>query len=335
MTGKNRARVALRKSVKAFRAKVVAALPFPIGKTNSRKRRAHEILPGTLADDGARIVAGDALIEQLIAHHKRVDTTAARHFLVTFCWDAGLIGEGANKAVDLTRMKLKVYKALKSLGLHGIGVFELSPLRKTKFNPALLVGHFHAFAYTSDRSFKPKAAAKRLNARGAFPNRFGAAGVTIQSRKMAAKNFAKGSEIYRHLFSDLDLDQTKASVAWMGYYLLKALAFALQLCPRKHKPGQFVIRSNSTNYSPQRALELERHLNQISILDAVFSVGDGSAIGRPWRASFRAGMKKLSGDDKERRCATKRKSSKAKARKRRARLERRMGGQACRHWEQT
>lgn len=318
-----RARDALRKSTAMFRQKVNAALPSSLTKEGREKRREFAVTPGSLADDEARLLAGDILIDEMAKLHGRTKNTDTRHFLVTFCWDAGLMSIDPPYDLKVKAMRLKAYKALQKVGLEGIGAFEIAPLRGSKGTPPRFFVHVHFVAWTTDRSFKPKTAANALNASGAFSNSLGAPAVTIRSRKMAAKNFrAKDSEVYDHLFSDLHRNQTKASLTWLAYYLLQAPAYVKQVCPDKRKPGKTIMRSNYKNYSPQLALALYSLLNEIAFTDAVFSVGEeGQLVGRAWRREFKARMKKASGDpDKARR----RRASKAKVRHRRSRLLKRL-----------
>lgn len=319
-----RAREALRKSASMFRQKVDAALPISLTKEGREKRREFAATPGSLADDEARLLAGDILIDELAKHHKRTKNTNTRHFLVTFCWDAGVLSVDPPYDLKLKAMRLKVYKALQKVGLQGVGAFEVAPLRGSKGAPPRFLVHVHFQGWTNDRRFQPRAAAKALIATGAFPNSFGAPAVTILSRKMAAKNFrAKDSEVYDHLFSDLHRDQTKASLTWLGYYLLQAPAYVKQVCPDKRKPGETVMRSNYKNYSPQLALALDRLLNEIPFPDAVFSVGkEGRLVGAAWRKEFKDRTKKTLARTEEK--ARRGRASKAKVRRRRSKLLKRL-----------
>jgi hypothetical protein len=319
-----RARQALRTSTSMFRRKVEAALPVSLSKKGQKKRREFAAAPGSLADDGARLLAGDTLIDELAKHHERTKNTDTRHFLVTFCWDAGLRSIEPPHDLELKAMRLKVYKALQKMSMHGIGVFEISPMRGSKGEAPRFLVHAHVIGWTGDPWLQPKTAAKALNATGSFPNSFGAPGVTILSRKMAGKNFRnKKSEAYDHLFSDLHRDQTKASLAWMGYYLMQAPAYVKQVCPDKRKPGKTVMRSNYTNYSPQLALSLHGLLNEIPIKDAVFSVGkEGRLVGGAWRKEFNARVKKASVDPRDK--AGRGKLFRSKVRRRPSKLLRRL-----------
>jgi hypothetical protein len=319
-----KAREALRRSIYLFRHKVDSALPISLSDKGRGKRREFAAAPGSLADDEARRIAGDILDQDITKHHKRTKHTHTRHFLVTFAWDVGVLSIEPPYNFDLKAMRLKVHKALAKIGLQGIGAFEIVPLRGSKEEPRRFLVHIHVIAWTTDPWFQPKRSAKRLNETGSFPNRFGAPGVTIHSRKMAAKNFrAKDSPIYDHLFSDLHRDQTKASLTWLGYYLLQAPAHVKQMCPDKRCPGKSVMRSNYTNYPPQLALNLHQLLSQIAFTDAVFSVGkEGGLVGRAWRTRFKAAMKKQC--DRSADKIARRKASKAKVRHRRAKLLKRM-----------
>jgi hypothetical protein len=286
-----------------------------MGKEGLEARKRHVINPGSLADDHARIAAGDILIEQLARHHNQSRKAKTRHFLITFCWDAGLLPDGAKEVPNLKAMRLDVYKALADLGLSGIGVLEVSPLRSTKTNPAMLIAHFHVIGWTSDLKFRPRKAAQRLSEKAKFHNSLGAPGVTIRSRKASAKNFNKKSDAFDRLFSKLHRDQTKASMAWLGYYLFKAPAYIMQLCPKKNYPDRFVMRSSASHYSAHQALNVERLLNTVPIVDAVFSVGEGTGVGQAWRARFKRKLKKLYWCSAEQRRRKKRKKGRVKMRR--------------------
>lgn len=284
-----RARRALRESVRLNRRRVEAALPSAFLRMGQKARKKLRLVIGSLADDRARLLAGDILIDELVHYLDQTTVSHRRLYLATFCWDAGLIPTDLLIDLDLGPMRQKVYRALATVGLSGMGVFEITPLRGAKGEVPRFMIHVHAFVWTDDRSFKPKAAATRLMKGGSFPNCFGAPAITFRSRKVAAKNFrAKGGEIYDHLFSDLNRDQTKASVAWLEYYLLQAPAYVKKVCPSKHDPSKSVMRSSLKGYSPLLALALDQLLNRIPVTKAVFSVGDGTAIGRAWRARYKA-----------------------------------------------
>ncbi len=291
-----------------FRQKVEAALPISLSKKGQEKRREFAATPSSLADDKARRIAGDILIDELAKHHRRTKHTGTRHFLLTFCWDAGVLPIEPPYDASLKAMRLKVHKAVTKIGLQGIGAFEIAPLRRSKTEPCRFLVHVHVVGWTTDQRFQPKKKAEALNDTGSFPNSFGAPGVTIRSRKMAAKNFGnKNDPIYERLFSDLQQDQTKASLTWLGYYLLQAPAYVKQVCPDKRQPDRAVMRSNYMNYSPQLALTLHQFLSQVAFTGAVFSVGkEGKLVGREWRRRFKAEMKRRTGRTGAKRCRRKR-----------------------------
>ena len=320
---------ALDKSIRITSDRITAAKPSAFFAKGRKMLAKLEAPHGSLADSVARRAAGRLMIDELSAHHKRTKKKGYRHFLVTICWDAGVLGAEPSFDYDLDAMQIKAYKALNGLGLSGICVFEAVALRKSKLNPERLIIHLHGVLWTSDQSFQPIVAAKKLMARGSFPNSFGAPSVSIQSRKMAAARFRdKQSARYTHLFAKLHKDQTKASISWLGYYLFQAPAWVKQLVPRKDRCDGLAMRSNSKNYSPQLVLALNRLLSEIQFTDSVFSVGDGKSILGPWRTKFRKEFAvrdapKLKGKRKK---GMKRKSnSKAEVRRRRARLLKRLG----------
>jgi hypothetical protein len=283
---------ALRKSITEFRRKVELAKPsefLPKGRKERRKRFAINL--GNLADDGARRLASESLIDRLLEHHANTKDSFRQLYLGTFCWDAGVVDLRPPYTADLRAMKLKVYKTVRKLGMDGVGFIEIAPLRRSKHRPECLLIHIHVICWAKP-GFKPIKTAKELSKKNRFPNSFGAPSVDFRSRKMAAARFRdKGSAMYAHLFSDLQEDQTENSLAWLGYYLWKAPAYVLQVCPRKERDDRCVLRSSSSSYSSQLALALERLLNEIPIADAMFGIGHGKAICSSTRTEIRRALK--------------------------------------------
>jgi hypothetical protein len=310
---------ALDKSIRIFSEKVALAKPSAF-LPKGRKLLAKMAPPiGSLADCDARRLAGRYMIDELLNHHQRTKKKGYRHFLVTFCWDAGVLLPVPPFEFDLQAMQIKAYKAIKKVDVSGVGVFEAMALCKGKFNPEQLAIHLHAVCWTRDRSFKPERWAKRLQ--NSFRNSLGAPSVSIQSRQKAATRFRnKKSTQYRHLFSKLGKDQTKASMAWLGYYLFQAPAWAHQIVPRKQRADALAMRSTSQKYPSQLALALDGLLSSIDIMDAVFSVGEGKAILTPWRRQFRKAF-----SDRDALRKGRKKTAKLAVRKRRARLLKRIG----------
>lgn len=310
---------ALDKSIKIFNEKVALAKPLAIS-AKGKKALAKMTPPvGSLADNCARQLAGRFMIAELLEHHQRTKKKGYKHFLVTFCWDAGVLPSEATTEFDLQAMQIKAYKALKSIRLSGVGVFEVVALCRSKHNPERLIIHLHFVCWTTNEHFKPKRSAKRLQ--GSFPNSLGAPSVSIQSRKMAATRFKdKRSTQYVHLFSKLHKDQTKASMAHLGYYLFQAPAWAKQIVPKKDRVDRLAMRSTAQKYTPQLALAVEQLMGRISIMEAIFSVGDGKTILTPWRRLYRKSVA-----DKDEAKMKRRKLVKAAVRRRRARLLKRLG----------
>lgn len=313
------ARAALDKSIKIYGEKVALAKPsafFPEGRKLLAKMRAPT---GSLADSDARRFAGRAMIDELLEHHQRTKKLGYKHFLVTFCWDAGVLPSEAPFEFDLKAMRMKAYKALKKIGMSGVGVFEAVALCKSKYNPERLLIHLHAVCWTRDKTFKPQRSAKQLSS--SFANPLGGASVVIHSRRMAATRFKeKESEQYLQLFSKLHKDQTKASIAWLGYYLFQAPAWAKQIVPNKDQVGRLAMRSTAQKYTPELALAVEQLMGEIKIMDAVFSIGDGKTILTPWRRRYRKSVA-----DKKEASIKRRRQKKAAGRLRRVQLLKRLG----------
>jgi|GEM_PF-6741953 len=310
---------ALEKSIGQFDAKVSLGMPTTLTAQGRKLRRKLSAPAGTLADKDARRFAGQTMISEMVEHHKRTKGKAYRHFLVTICWDAGVVNAAGPFDYDLSAMRRKAYKSARDVGLCGVFVFEVVPLRRSLGLGESLLIHLHGACWTKDPAFQPEVSARQLSRR--FKNSLGAPSVTIQSRQKAATKFRnKRSDIYAHLFSELDEDQSEESMAWLGYYLFQAPAWAKQIVPKRDRGDRFAMRSCQKGYSPQLAISLHKLLSEIEWKAAVFSVGTGKAVLSPWRTKCRLETKPKPAGKKPRN-----RNSIAKVRKRRARLLARMG----------
>lgn len=324
---KNYAEKSAKKSISIFRHRVEKDMPASLLDGGRKKRRKYKDAAGSLGDDKARFESFKILKRLFLNNLSEKENEDRRYFLCTFCWDDGIIDIDEPHLPDIKPMKLKVYKWLQRVGLSGIGVVETAAFRESEYNTELVFAHIHAICWTTSSEFRPKKAAKRMMASGSFPNRFGAPGVDIRSRKMAANRFpSKKSDQYNHLFSDLDIDQTDESLAWLCHYLFKAPAFMKKVMPKKTNLKKTRMVVDPANYPQGLALKHEQILHELRVIDAVFSIGEGKKICSKWRAEFKGGKKqKPVALPSRRKCRKKSKRSKRKVKSRRKRLLKKLG----------
>ena len=277
---------------------------------------------GSLAHGQTKRAAAEITIDILLTHHAQTKRKGIRHFLATFAWDEGMIPSETGQLPDVKALQHKVYKALTEFGLSGLIVMELAAFDPTDA-PAYLHAHFHAICWTYDPLFKPCVAADALGKRRAFRNTTFRA-VDIRSRKMAANRFPdQGSHQYHYLFADLEKDQTKPSMAWLGRYPWKAPT-SIKTMKRSDavERDQIIDVPRSRNASKLH-VQLELLMRQIPVLDVVSGVKEGSVLSRAWksqmRASAKARAKVASGDARRRpKLGARKKKKRAKGRRSRS-----------------
>ena len=291
MSGISSAVEALRRSIEIFDNQVLAASPSSLLKPNSKLLRKLRPEPGSLGDGAARAEAGTALIGALVDLYPKLRRIGKpRFFLVTFCYDQGMLKLDAKDAPQLEPMKHKIYKAVASMGLDAIGVMEVAPFRKSKLHDKMLFLHGHLVGWTFDPAFKPNKAADFLMKGPAFPNSLGLPSVTIRSRRKSANVFQGEEVLAKRLFSDLEEDQTDASLAWLGYYLFQAPSYAQHAYRDKKRPGKVKLRK-SKNQSHSLAIASRRLLNKIPVGEAIFGIGEGRLVRLDWKRRYLQAMK--------------------------------------------
>lgn len=98
---------ALDKSIRIFKKKLNVAKPSPFFP-EGRKLLARMTAPsGSLADNEARRAAGRLMIDELLAHHQHTKKKGYRHFLLTLCWDAGVLSVERPFQYDLKAMQIE------------------------------------------------------------------------------------------------------------------------------------------------------------------------------------------------------------------------------------
>lgn len=265
-------------------------------KPRTRRKQPPRYLPeaplGSLAHDPTRRAAGWIAINVLLDQHARTKGTKTRWFLATFAWDEGIVQANSVEVPLLRPMLHKVYKAVLEFGLSGM-IFVDLVIFEPEDGPPYIHIHFHAALHTDDPSFKPSASAAKLSKRRAFRNsRFPA--VDFRSRKMAANRFRnKGCHEYEYLFRNLEeKDQTKPSMAWLGYYLTKAPTKVKRVEQSLRRPDQdCIVDAPASENAPKLHLQLERLLQQIPLLSAVAGVGAEPSVSRAFKKRMRAWLK--------------------------------------------
>ena len=248
---------------------------------------------GSLADDGARANAIDALIDASFRHKARyrqllkAGVSSPRHYLFTQCVDDGLVVGKELTEAQIKRVIAKAYRAAREMKLHGIFALQIVGIRDTRNNEYTVWLHVHGIAYTYDQTFKPMVTARKLSKRRAYSNMLGAPSINLRSRKQTAKSFrAKNSKFYRFAFAALHRDQTRASLSHLAYYLLHPPEYMQKLVPSAHNPSKATLRSNSNDYPAWLALHIHELENQIPIETAIFSVGEGKRIRSAWKRAY-------------------------------------------------
>lgn len=282
----NRARsVALKHRVRLINARNRAC------KKSKAKRLS--TTPGSLGDYEATIQATDALIDAVFHHRTRYRRLAKsgsadpRHFLFTACFDDGVIEADELSEDQLNRVISKTYRAMRALQLHGVLVLQIVGIQDTNTKLYHVWLHVHGIVWTYDPRFRADARARAISRRPAYSNYLNAQSINLRSRRQSARAFkGKGSKEFKAVFSRLRVDQVKASLAHLSYYLLRPSAYMQKVVPSKKDPSKSVMRSNSGDYPNWLALKIHHLENQIPIERAVFSVGDGKAIRSGWKRAF-------------------------------------------------
>ena len=277
---------ALEKSISVFRSKVNADASSRTGK--HRNKPASGSMLDSIGHDKSRFAAGKALIASLPAMLDWDSAPASRRwFLVCVCTNEGQIAVDTDKPLMLKKLNHKVYKALQGLGLNGIGVMDFAPFRKSRLHGRMVYAHPQCVVWTDDPLFKPKKAAERLMQSRRFPNSLGLPSVTIISRKKAANQFRGDEKCRELLFADLKQDQTKASMARLGYYLWKAPGYVKHAYRPAEGKRKVQLRTGIKNYSPKLAAATQSVLNDVPTLDAIFGIGDeGRKLRAEWKRLY-------------------------------------------------
>ena len=115
----------------------------------------------------------------------------------------------------------------------------------------------------------------------------GAPSITLRSRKHSARYFRnKQAPFYKFAYRNPKLDQTKASLSHLAYYILHPPEFMLKLVPSLTESTKGKLRSNKGDYPVWLARRIHDLENQIPIEKAVFSVGDGKEIRSVWKRFY-------------------------------------------------
>lgn len=291
MSGISSAIEALMRSIGISDNQVLAASPSSLLQPKSKLLRNLRPEPGSLGDGTARAEAGTTLIGALVDLYPKLRRIGKpRFFLLTFCWDQGMLQLDARGVPQLKPMKHKIFKAVASIGLDAIGVMEVAPFRKSKIHDEMLFLHGHLVGWTFDPAFKPNKAASKLMKGPAFPNSLGLPSVTIRSRRKSANLFHGDETAAKQLFSNLEEDQTEASLAWLGYYLFQAPSYAQHAYRDKKRKGKVKLRK-SKNQSNSLAIASRMLLNTIPVGEAVFGIGEGRLVRLAWKKQYLSALK--------------------------------------------
>ena len=265
----------------------------PSRNRKGRRLPNRPVTVGTLADDVSRLNAISAMIDATFAHRRRYVKLAKlgvpkpRHFLFTGCYDDGLIVGDTISDKQINRVIGKTYRLIRDMALDGVFALQIVGIRDSRDNIYHVWLHVHGLAFTRDIDFKPVKTAKAFSQRRAYPNMLGAPSINLRSRRQSARTFRnKQAPFYKFAYRNLKLDQTKASLSHLAYYLLHPPEFMLKLVPSKQNPMRGTLRSNSGDYPDWLAQQIHQLENQIPIEKAVFSVGEGKRIRSVWKRFY-------------------------------------------------
>lgn len=163
------------------------------------------------------------------------------------------------KSFDTKSMALRVKRALRDIGYHGLFILEIQVL--TNLVAVYFMPHAHGFIWPkSEKSVGPSKAAQRLNMR------------------FAGIGKAKGMTI-----ADMPNSMPR-SLTTRFYYATKLPDSTNGYCPAKGQDNSFVAnkgkmkRNSPENFTNLDALRIARILAQFQIDDTVFAVGEGTRI---------------------------------------------------------
>lgn len=177
---------------------------------------------------------------------------------ITVCIDDGVTWE-REPALEVGAFVNKVQDHLRRAGFDGVGAVEIDIWKNLTGEPGRrMVAHVHFVGWSSaGLPMNSNAIAKSLSAKAALSNSTGAKSVVIK-----------------------DVSMTARSIAHLGYYMLKAPAWAKNPigAPGKRK----MYDASHAQGSPARLFEMLSHLE---LGDVLFSIGTGRSIAKRVRAA--------------------------------------------------
>lgn len=218
-----------------------------------------------LSDLEARQRASYILIRLMAKHwQKRLKAPARRYYFLTFIDDLGNTSDRTPQ-VNLPAIQSKVDKAMRALGLDGVGLIEVQALMNYpgRGRGRTLLFHAHAIAWTTDPRFSPKAAEAQINGSRSWSNSFGARPLRVKP-----------------------MTNEKGQIDYLAYYSLKVPSDAKNRMPDHKKPGRHILMSTTKGYRPELALRIFEWLSQTKLPDVMFGVGEGTAIRTQWRSKL-------------------------------------------------
>ena len=178
------------------------------------------------------------------------------------------------KSFDTKSMALRVKRALRDIGYHGLFILEIQVL--TNLEGVYFMPHAHGFIWPkSEKSLGPRLAQWKLNER--FQGVSKAKGVTI---------------------ADMPKSMPR-SLTTRFYYATKLPDSTNGYCPAKGQDNSFVPnkgkmkRNSPENFTDLDAYRIARILAQFQIDDTVFAVGEGTRIRKLASKALTAELKAL------------------------------------------
>lgn len=248
----------------------------------------------TLANCKAVATVSEILIDELLLqYHQTKYDRSMRYFVGTLCFDDGIIDCDHFLDTDVDKIISKTRKAMSRVGLSGICMVQADILRKTKDYPRhRILTHVHTVCWTTDPNFQPVVAGRLLSGSKAMPNSFGAPSAKFVSRRQSASGWnEKKSGRKPAFYRNLHRDQNAASIAHLGFYMASQPSYAKVIVPADRPGRNDYMRSTDQKYTPDMAVAIGEHLNEIPVLKSIFGVAEGTAISRAVHKRFRLACK--------------------------------------------
>ena len=240
-----------RKAVKRLTLREREIVLSTVGRSADERQNHHPLA----SNPNAREIFFDAMFYQLQAIHQRDDIPMFFATIVDVNW----CRPKEASSFDTKSMALRVKRALRDIGYHGLFILEVQVL--TKMEGVYFMPHVHGFIWPSTASsLGPRLAAKRLNKRFAGIGK--AKGVTIAVMPQSLPNSLTTRFHYA----------TKLPDSSSGYCTAKVVDGSLVSSRGR------ILKNSPDNFSNKDALRIARILAQFQVDDTIFAIGEGTKV---------------------------------------------------------